>query len=169
MILLGNIINMLEEDPELTIVLDSPSSGHALTMLESPENFKEMFRTGLIVEDINRMQNFLFKNERMLLVAASLPSQMATVEALELEQALQERGVPHIQKVLNDSLLSCKEISESDENHFPEFLAKKVAMESQLELGAKSWPVIPHFSVETQREVIQEIISHLLLNQEQTE
>jgi len=40
MILLGHIIDELENNPNLIIVLDSPASGHALTMFESSTNFK---------------------------------------------------------------------------------------------------------------------------------
>lgn len=47
MILLGNIIDELEQNPELVIVLDSPASGHALTMFESSSNFKKFFAPDL--------------------------------------------------------------------------------------------------------------------------
>lgn len=161
MILLGNIINMMEEDEELTIVLDSPSSGHALTMLESPKNFKEMFRTGLIVEDINRMQKFLFEDNRTLLFTASLPSQMATVEALELEADLKKRGIPDVQKLLNDSLLKCNELIEAERSSLPEFLKKKLEMEEELSLSDSDWPKVPHFSEDSQIEVIRSIVQHL--------
>jgi anion-transporting ArsA/GET3 family ATPase len=56
MILLGHLIDELEKDPTLVIVLDSPASGHALTMFESTSNFKTIFKTGLVVKDIDRMQ-----------------------------------------------------------------------------------------------------------------
>ena len=41
-IYMGKILELLMEDPELTIVLDSPSSGHALTMFESTHNFNNI-------------------------------------------------------------------------------------------------------------------------------
>lgn len=159
MILLGNIINMLENDPELTIVLDSPSSGHALTMLESPENFKEMFKTGLIVQDIERMQKFLFEDDSMLLLTASLPSQMATTEAIELAQDLKKRGVTKVTKILNDSLSFCSEIVSSDKENFPGFIKAKLLMEEELMQDLRqdqeedNWPVIPHFSLNQQNSV----------------
>ena len=59
MILLGHIIDDLEKDPKLIIVLDSPASGHALTMFESSSNFKKIFRAGMIVKDIDKMHAFL--------------------------------------------------------------------------------------------------------------
>lgn len=163
MILLGNIINMLESDEDLTIVLDSPSSGHALTMLESPENFKEMFRTGLIVEDIDRMQNFLFRDEKMLLMTASLPSQMATVEALELGIELKKRGVPKVHKILNDSLTVCSEILNSPRSEYPEFLKTKLSLEEDLikNLEKDQWPLMPHFSLNSQDLVIEAMTNFL--------
>lgn len=169
MILLGNIINMLENDDQLTIVLDSPSSGHALTMLESPQNFKEMFRAGLIVEDILRMQKFLFKESNLELITTSLPSQMATTEALELGRDLEKRGVPSINKVLNDSLTFCNEITESTAEAFPQFIKSKLALESELfdQLDqASDWSMIPHFSYNNQTEVISALTDFFKLNHE---
>ncbi len=170
MILLGNIINLLENDPELTIVLDSPSSGHALTMLESPANFKEMFKTGLIVEDIEKMQRFLFEEENLLLITTSLPSQMATTEAIELGKDLISRGVPQVTKVLNDSLSNCTEITNSPEEQYPDFIKAKLSMENELigSLKGESWPIIPHFSLNKQDQVINAMAGFLKSNLEVT-
>ena len=65
MILLGHIIEKLQNDPDLHIVMDSPSSGHAITMFESSHNFKEMFGKGMIVDDINRMHQFIYDEQRL--------------------------------------------------------------------------------------------------------
>ena len=62
MILLGDLVTQLESDPDLTIVLDSPSSGHAITMFESPDNYKEMLKKGLLVQDIDKIKNIILKN-----------------------------------------------------------------------------------------------------------
>ena len=49
LIFLGNIIYLLEENPDLHIVIDSPSTGHAISILQSTHNFKKIFKTGLLV------------------------------------------------------------------------------------------------------------------------
>gem|GEM_PF-476874 len=147
MILLGHIINKVEEDPELTIILDSPSSGHALTMFESPQNFKEMFRSGLIVEDIKRMEDFIFNNEHMKVIIAALPTEMALQEAEDLELALRERKVKDIIHIVNDLLKICPSLENATDEELPEFLKKKIAMEETLlkELDS-SWRLIPHYT-----------------------
>ncbi len=163
MILLGHIINKLEEDSELTIVLDSPSSGHAITMMESPRNFKEMFRTGLIVDDINRMERFIFEDERMNVVVTSLPTAMATQEAHELKEQLASRGVPHFSLVLNDLLSLSPSLKEASPEDLPEFIRTKCLHEERLlsELSDEEWKHIPHFAHERSPAIIKEC-QHLL-------
>jgi arsenite-transporting ATPase len=148
MILLGHIITRLEEDPSLTIVLDSPSSGHALTMFESPRNFKDMFRSGLIVEDINRMENFIFNEELMEVVITALPTKMAIQEAKDLEASLKERGVKQFTRVINDLLSQASAVQEATSEDLPEFLEKKISLEKNLleELSPDdNWMTLPHF------------------------
>lgn len=151
MILLGHIINKLEEDPTLKIVLDSPSSGHALTMFESPINFREMFRTGLIVEDIDRMENFIHHRNRMKVLITALPTQMAIQESMDLEKSLKKRNVENFGHVLNDVLSCSPSLSDIDPSHYPEFLRKKIELENELFKGLDGkdhWSILPHFSQE---------------------
>jgi len=147
MILLGHLIDKLESNPNLTIVLDSPSSGHALTMFESPGNFKEMFRTGLIVDDIQRMEKFLYEPGAMEVIVCSLPTKMAIQEAIDLETKLKERQVPQTKLVVNDLLSFSKPILEANEKDLPEFIIKKIAGEKEAQESSKQTPYlnIPHF------------------------
>jgi anion-transporting ArsA/GET3 family ATPase len=157
MILLGHIINKVEEDPELTIILDSPSSGHALTMFESPQNFKEMFRSGLIVEDIQRMENFIFNEDNMKVIIAALPTEMALQEAEDLELALKERKVKDIIHIVNDLLKICPSLESATDEELPEFLKKKIAMEETLlkDLDS-SWRLIPHYTHNKPASIVKE-------------
>jgi arsenite-transporting ATPase len=92
MILLGNIIDELENNPNLIIVLDSPASGHALTMFESSTNFKNIFKTGLIVKDIEKMHTFLNNENNLATYIVTNPSDLAITEARELQKELQENS-----------------------------------------------------------------------------
>ena len=164
MILLGHIITRLEEDPGLTIVLDSPSSGHALTMFESPQNFKDMFRSGLIVEDINRMENFIFNEEQMEVVITALPTQMAIQEAKDLEASLNKRGVKTFTRVINDLLSQSSIIKEATPEELPEFLKKKISLEMSLleELRSEdNWITLPHFVHHESASIINEAAEYL--------
>lgn len=164
MILLGHIITLLEEDDDLTIILDSPSSGHALTMFESPRNFKEMFKSGLIVEDIHRMENFIFNKEMMKVVVTSLPTQMALQEAHDLARDLQERGIDQVQYALNDVLPLSPSLAEASESDLPEFLLKKVSLENELIEGlpeSEKWFLLPHLAHTSAASVIKDLSLHL--------
>lgn len=165
MILIGHIINKLEEDPSLTIVLDSPSSGHVLTMLESPMNFKEMFKTGLIVDDIKRMEDFIYNENLLEVIITSLPTKMAIQEAVDLERGLNERKIDKIQFVINDVLKESPSIKTINKIHYPTFLKKKIEIEDEVfnELkGSISWRYLPHFSHKDASQVIQKASNFIL-------
>ncbi|MAF78629.1 MAG: hypothetical protein CME63_13065 [Halobacteriovoraceae bacterium] len=171
MILLGHIINMLEEDPELTIVIDSPSSGHAITMFESPLNFRDMFRTGLIVNDIDRMEDFLFKNKHLQVLIAALPTLMATQEAKDLAVELEQRNVKDPLFILNDLLHLNSAVQNSqntNEDHsqnndeLPQFIKEKCKLELEVlkELD-QSWNPIAHFSETNNKNLVTAIVHYL--------
>lgn len=163
MILLGHIISRLEEDPELSIVIDSPSSGHAITMFESPLNFRDMFRTGLIVEDIDRMENFLFENDHLQVFIAGLPTLMATQEAGDLAKELEKRNVKNPTYLLNDLLTLNKAVQNSPNEELPRFIQTKCALEREVESTLEeTWIPIPHFSESDNKHLVIAITNYIL-------
>lgn len=157
-ILMGHIIEKLEKDPNLTIVLDSPSSGHALTMFESSHNFKEMFGTGLIVEDINNMHKFLYEKQLLKTYIVCLPTLMAAQEGVELKNSFQELEINRVELILNDFLHISKEIKDK-EDQLPEFLKTKINMEKEVEAEFKDQfqSKLPHLSVNNEVEMIVQL------------
>lgn len=87
-IYLGQIIELLQDDPELTIILDSPSSGHALTMLEATQNFKDIFKSGMIYEDTGRMLSMLKSPHFTKINIVTIATQLAVNEAIELKNSI---------------------------------------------------------------------------------
>ena len=141
MILLGHILDELEKNPELTIVLDSPASGHALTMFESASNFKKIFRAGLIVKDIDKMHNLLSLPGYLKTLVISLPTELAIGEAHDLQKELKENsGGPdfHTQIVVNDSYFQYLKENQIQENDLPDFLKNKIELEKEIIKGTKS-------------------------------
>lgn len=130
MILFGHLVELLNSDPELILVMDSPSSGHALTMFESSFNFMEMFKSGMIVEDIKRMHEFLYEKESIQTSILALPTLMATQESAELKTQLQNLHVP-TQLLLNESYLEIPALNQEREK-LPEFLLKKLSLEEEV-------------------------------------
>ena len=90
LIYLGRILEDLKANPDLTIILDSPSSGHALTMLESTHNFREIFQSGIVFDDTQKMIDLMFKPGFLQVNILTLPTLMAVHEGIELNQSLQK-------------------------------------------------------------------------------
>ena len=102
MILLGHFIKELEDDPSLVIVLDSPATGHAKAMLEATYNFKEIFKAGILVQDIYRMHDFLHNEENLKSFICSLPTEMSLQEAGELKTFMSEKNIHESSIILNN-------------------------------------------------------------------
>lgn len=130
MILLGHIIDKLNEDPQLHIVIDAPASGHSLTLFQSTHNFKDMFKEGLLVDDINKMHSFLHTEGNLEVWVASLPTRMAIQEGKELGEQLNEMDVNNIKYLANGNLGLVPYIKNGD-SVLPDFLNQKVTMEKE--------------------------------------
>jgi anion-transporting ArsA/GET3 family ATPase len=125
LIFLGRILELLEEDPELIIVLDAPASGHALTMLESTRNFNEIFRKGILYNDTNRMREKLTQKGHTKINIATLPSTLAINEALELTSDINKIDNYHSEIYCNNV------ISNLQVKCPPEFLSEKLKIEKE--------------------------------------
>ena len=154
MILLGNLIDELEKDPELIIVLDSPASGHALTMFESSSNFKKIFRSGLIVKDIERMQHFLNDQTHLKTIVVTLATELSLMEARDLQNEL-EANLPeadiHCTVVVNDSFKKFFEQNNIDVSELPDFLKQKIELEKNIVSELFS---LPHIDCSTYQGII---------------
>jgi anion-transporting ArsA/GET3 family ATPase len=164
MIFFGHIVKRLQDEPNLHIVIDSPSTGHALTMFESPLNFKEMFGNGLIVDDINEMLDFIAQKNALKTIILALPTYMSTNEGFELKETLLEKGVTNLQIIINDSL---KNIPNINVDNLPNFLQKKCQGETtviddlnELE-GTSDRLIIPHFSTLEFEEMVLKFIPYI--------
>lgn len=129
LIYIGQILHFLEEDPELTIVLDSPSSGHALTMLEATKNFHNIFQSGILHNDTTWMLESLTKDNFLKINIITLPTQLALNEASELDQSIKR-----IEKL--ETQIFCNNIMMNHGNdELPEFLQKKISNEKEAIAG----------------------------------
>jgi anion-transporting ArsA/GET3 family ATPase len=127
LILLGRILDFIKKSPENTIVvLDSPSTGHALTMLEATKNFQDIFQNGILFDDAGRMLKTLEKENFLEVLILSLPQMMATTEAIELKEQI-TRDLPFKSKlILNNAL------SDLPANNLPDFLLNKMKQEKEI-------------------------------------
>ncbi len=128
LILISDILKRLEEDQNLHIVLDLPSSGHALTLFEAPHNFKALFERGPLFEDLKRIQRDLLNPKETKLYICSLATELSYNEAQELKEQLIELEVSEPEIIFNNSLAAL----DLDEKKLPPILKKKVKQENKV-------------------------------------
>jgi anion-transporting ArsA/GET3 family ATPase len=161
MILFGHLINELEQDPSLVIVLDSPASGHALTMFESTSNFKAIFRSGLVVKDIDKMQNFLSGSNHLKTYIVTLASELSLSEALDLKDEL-DNNLPdtkaHTNLVVNDSFQKFFEVNNIAEEILPDFLKQKVELEKKI---VSQYFTLPHIDSSEMPNIVMQLAGRM--------
>lgn len=146
MILLGHIIDELEHDPDLIIVMDSPASGHALTMFEASSNFKKIFSSGLIVKDIDRMHSFLENPDNLGTFIVTLATELAMSEAhdLQAELAANIKGLNLTTNIIiNDSFIQYLNDNAIATADLPSFLQDRLKREEALSLENQKLPHVP--------------------------
>ena len=100
-IYLGRLMEKLHADPELFIVLDSPSSGHALTLFEACWNFKKVFGPGLLGDDLIKILNFLYQENLLQVIIATLPGELPLTEGIEVKEQLANLNITNTLLVVN--------------------------------------------------------------------
>lgn len=129
LIFLGQILEDLNNDPKLIVVLDSPSSGHALTMLEATKNFKDIFKSGAVFDDTNKMLNKLYEPNFTQIHILGLPTQMAIHESIELKEQIREIRETPVDIICNNCYGTIPGI---EQEILPDFLKNKSIIEESI-------------------------------------
>jgi anion-transporting ArsA/GET3 family ATPase len=87
------------------VVIDAPSTGHALGLLHSPQTFGAIARVGPIAGQTQRVRELLEDPARSGYLGVALASDMAVTETLELQDGLQRQLARAIDLVLLNGLL----------------------------------------------------------------
>ncbi len=159
MITFGHIIDYLENNDETILVVDAPSSGHILTILESPLNFQKIFKSGALVKDINRMLNFT-NSEQVECWVLSIPTELAIVEGQELSQKIKSLGISETKWILNNVLGENKEVMDAlSKQEVPDFINKKMDAEQNTinQNTNKFQHVVPMFLDKSPLELVKNI------------
>lgn len=161
MILFGHLLEILKNDPDQIVIMDSPSSGHAITLFESSHNFKEIFKMGLIVDDINKMHDFLATPHLLQTGIILLPSLMALQEGSELQETLGKLGV-NAKLLLNDSFSLIPEI-QKNKQELPSFMLEKVQLEENVlsEYSDRIVHSFPRYSTTEIEETVSKLIPEM--------
>ncbi|MCO5143068.1 MAG: arsenical pump-driving ATPase GET3 [Oligoflexia bacterium] len=89
---LGKLWHMVTKNPKIYdhIILDAPASGHAISLLRSPENFERITKMGPIYKDAKQMRETLSDQSISLLILCTLAEEMALQESSETEVHLKK-------------------------------------------------------------------------------
>ena len=163
MILLGHLIKASDDNPEASIVIDSPSTGHARVLFESTQNYKEMFGTGLIVDDIKQMQCFLSTPNHLRTLICSLPSELPLEEGKELFDYLKDSQYQDVSLILNDSLFELLKSENIALENIPQALQMKIELEMNLlrVFGKDIDLIIPKITDENRESLIHKLSSKM--------
>jgi anion-transporting ArsA/GET3 family ATPase len=132
MILLGHLIKQLESQSHLHMVIDAPASGHAMTMFEAPFHFRDMFKKGLIVDDIERMLAFARAPQGLNTIITTLPTELSVQEAGEFINFMKRINVGSNNIVINQDLEQFFKINNISANDLPPFLKEKLNSEEAI-------------------------------------
>ncbi len=132
MIILGHIIDTLLKNPSYNFVVDSPSSGHTMTMIESMSNFRTIFSQGMLIADIEKMENFLQDKTLTQIIISAIPSEMSIAESLELKNFFIQGKISNIQLYINESFEHFIKVITAKDEVLPPFLKNKIKLESKI-------------------------------------
>ncbi len=130
MILLGHMISDLKNDPNLTIVIDAPASGHANVLLDSMTTFQNIFKSGVLVDDIFMMKDFLNNEHKSSLHAILLPQLLSLQESMEMLTYVQGKiylGEIFVNQILPSEISQMLDSISKNSNHtaYPHSLIEK--------------------------------------------
>jgi len=143
------------------IIFDSPASGHTLTLLESTQNFNDIFQSGLLFEDTKKMLSLIHSPEFMGIHIITNLTEMSLIEGLELKQTIQGLGFKNISTIANNAMTLIPNID--DEKNLPEFLKGKIKLENELLLQFKNQiqNFIPHIPETDAVSLIKALAPHI--------
>jgi Anion-transporting ATPase len=91
LITVGKLVALARDDDAYDLVIvDGPSTGHALAMLSAPRTVGGVAPRGPVATQARGLHDFLANAERTGYVGVSLPEEMSLHELLELEDGLHE-------------------------------------------------------------------------------
>jgi len=140
--LIGKLIMDTKNNSHLNIVIDGPSSGHALSILQSPITFSKMFLAGSLKNDLAEIQSFLIDSLKFKLINVSLPTRLSIEESRETLETL-NKNFPELNaiKILNQSILSLNLSTNIISHSF--LLKSKMEEETNLNLASKQHHTVP--------------------------
>jgi arsenite/tail-anchored protein-transporting ATPase len=94
-VLLDELFELVQECAERgwPVIVDLPSAGHAVTLLDTPRSVRQMLRVGPVATKVARIEELLLDPERCQLVVVALPEELPVNETIELVRKAAELGM----------------------------------------------------------------------------
>ncbi len=103
MVVLDELTALVEESSArgLPVIVDLPSTGHALSFLDTPRAVQRMFRIGPVARAAEKVQKLLLDDKRTEVVTITLPEELPVNETLELLRKARQMGIAARMVVVN--------------------------------------------------------------------
>jgi anion-transporting ArsA/GET3 family ATPase len=102
LVLLDEVREWVERSaPRHPVIVDLPATGHALTLLATPNAVQRMLRVGPVARLAERLEQLLFDRRRCELVVVALPEELPVNETIELVQRAADLGMACSHVVVN--------------------------------------------------------------------
>jgi len=126
-IYMGRLVHLLKKSQKTIYVLDSPSSGHLLTLFESVHLFKNIFGGGVLAKDLNETLDYWGSEKPYQIQIIALAKPSVLQESVELQTILKDKFSMNSQIFLNSSIPLA--LRDADDTELPEFLQRKRSFE----------------------------------------
>ncbi|MDH4466504.1 MAG: hypothetical protein QE271_00480 [Bacteriovoracaceae bacterium] len=125
LVMLGKIIYDYKKNPETSVIIDGPSSGHFLSIIQAPTSFAKMFLSGPLFQDLMMMKETMEDKNKFSMLQVQLPTLLSQQESLETNLIIKENyNEMEIVNILNQSLMAAQiseEILQSSEYFHAKF------------------------------------------------
>lgn len=102
MALVGRMMQLADQHGKRgPVIVDLHSTGHALTMLRTPDGIMKVLRTGPVYERAQHVHSFLFDHTRTSIITVAHPEELPVTELLEFIDALAQMNAPLGPVVIN--------------------------------------------------------------------
>lgn len=85
----GKVWDLYRKDIYDVLIVDLPSSGHAISFFQSPKGINKLFRTGFIHKDSEHILE-MFEADTTRIDLVTLPEELPVVECRQLKQELEQ-------------------------------------------------------------------------------
>ncbi len=102
-VLLDELYELVRECSERgwPVIVDLPSAGHALSLLDTPRSVRRMLRTGPVASKAEKIEELLLDPARSQLVVVALPEELPVNETIELVRKAAELGMAEPKVLVN--------------------------------------------------------------------